>query len=176
MKTSVLLILVALFQVSILVGQESLKLSPDGFNSVIISSEELSASELYKKTIDWVGTTFKNPDLVIKSKIEDEKIRIDGHMSNAWYYSSMGNKIYYGLDYTLTISFKDGRYKVELAINRFTDKGATAMHKLSHFYKEDGTIRKMYLDSPSSLENSVNALISSLHNYINNGGVKNEDW
>lgn len=157
-------------------SQELLKLSVNGFNATVISVDGLNASDLYRNSLKWVHSTYKNPDLVLKTKIENEKIRIDGHMSDAWYYSSMGIKNYYGMDYTLELSFKDGRYKIDFLINRFTDKGATAMHKLSHFYKEDGTIRKMYSDSPISLEESVNILVSSLQKYIKSGGVNNEDW
>ena len=44
---------------------------------VVIESEG-TASELYKKTLDWVNETYNTPEEVIKGKVEGDYIRIQG--------------------------------------------------------------------------------------------------
>ena len=54
-----------------------LKLTPSGVEAIVVSVDSLKADYLYKKSINWVQETYKNPEKVLKAKIENEKIRID---------------------------------------------------------------------------------------------------
>ena len=90
------------------------KFSKEGFTDFVVTEVPgKTQSELYKKAIDWVAVTYKNPKEVIKAQIENDYIRITGVSDNLLLFNAMGKK-YYSADYTIEISFKDGKYKFEV--------------------------------------------------------------
>jgi hypothetical protein len=55
------------------------KFAKEGFTDYVVGTVEgKTAQELYKKTLDWVSVTYKNPKEVIKAQIENDYIRIEG--------------------------------------------------------------------------------------------------
>lgn len=71
---------------------------------VVTNVDGKTAPDIFKKIIDWIKVTYKNPDKVILSTIENEYIRFEG-ISNI---SNLNCK------YQIEISIKDGRYKFDL--------------------------------------------------------------
>src|SRR5690606_1935870 len=104
--------------------------------------------KIYNKAINWVQETYKNPDKVLKANITNEKIRIDGFANGAWWYKTLGITSNMDMEYTLEISFKDGKYRFEYIIGQFfLSSGEKALYNYSTFFKKDGEIRKMYSDA-----------------------------
>lgn len=155
-----------------------LKLTPSGVEAIVVQTDSLKANELYSKALNWVQTTYKNPDKVLKSKIENESIRIDGFAENAWMYKTFVMTMFYNMDYTVEISFKDGKYRFEYRIGQFYgDNGQRILFDYSTFYKKDGTIRSVYADAPPSLEKTMNELSQSFYNYVTGKtSAKKNDW
>ena len=79
-KIGMLLLLVS----GIMTAQETeFKFTKDGFTDYVIGTvPNKTASELYKKSIDWINITYKNPREVIKAQIENDYIRIEGISSS----------------------------------------------------------------------------------------------
>ncbi|HCC51120.1 MAG TPA: hypothetical protein DEQ30_02950 [Porphyromonadaceae bacterium] len=75
------------------------------FYSEVIKTEDMSASELYSNAKKWVSTTFRSAKSVIQSDVDGSIIVIKGRLS---YITSADTP------FTLTIQFKDGRFKYEL--------------------------------------------------------------
>jgi uncharacterized membrane protein len=71
---------------------------------VVTNVDGKTAPDIFKKIIDWIKVTYKNPNKVILSTIENEYIRFEG-ISNI---SNLNCK------YQIEISIKDGRYKFDL--------------------------------------------------------------
>lgn len=175
MKTLFSLIMLLVSVVSF--SQDSLKINPEGYSSIVVSVEGKSASELYNEAINWVQTTYKNPENVLKAKIENESIRVNGFSSNAWFYKNMGMKMYYDMNYTIEVSFKDGRYKLDFTVGEFYESGKVVMHRPKHFFKKDGSVSKMYSDAVPSIEKTMNDLSMSFYNYVSGKNQeKNNDW
>jgi hypothetical protein len=49
-----------------------LKLSPNGVEPIIVNTDSLKATDMYKKALNWVQENYKNPDKVLKAKNENE--------------------------------------------------------------------------------------------------------
>ena len=81
---------------------------------IVVTVENKSAAEIYKKVVDWVKVTYKNPDKVILSTIENEYIRFEGSSSTLWCITSLGIKTCYNTKYQIEISVKEGKYKFDL--------------------------------------------------------------
>lgn len=88
----------------------------DGFSDYVITQcEGKTQSEIFKKTIDWVSVSFKNSQAVIQSKIENEFIRIEGFKESlVCINTSLYGKECRDGKFVLEISFKDGKYKLEI--------------------------------------------------------------
>ncbi len=176
MKNSILFIAFCLSTL-IAFSQDSLKVNAEGVSEIVVSIEGKTASELYGKALNWVQTTYKNPETVLKSKIENESIRVNGFSSDAWFYKSMGIKNYYDMKYTIEVSFKEGRYRLVFTVGEFTAKGASVMHKPKHFFKKDGSVAKTYSDAVPSIEETMNNLSMSFYNYVSGATAKeNDNW
>jgi len=176
-----ILLLTITFLISgITLGQNipELKLTRDSVEPIIVKTDSLTKSEIYKKALNWVQEAYKNPDKVLKANIANEKIRIDGFASNAWWYKSMGIKQSYNMEYTVEIGFKDGRYRFEYTIGQFyIDGGQKVLYGYKTFFKKSGEIRKSYKDAVPSLEQTMNDLSLSFYNYVTGKTTeKNDDW
>ena len=158
-------------------GIPQLKLTPAGVEPVVVPVEGKTATELYQKTLNWVQLTWKNPDMVLKAKVENESVRIEAFAANAWSYKSLGIPMSYGMHYTVEIGFKDGKYRFEYRVGDFSADGAKVLYDYKTFWKKDGTLRKAYAESPAQIDAEMNALNLSLYNYITGKSTTTKkDW
>ena len=56
---------------------------------IVTPIESKTAPEIYKKVIEWIKVTFKNPDKVILSTIENEYVRFEGFSESLYSYNAM---------------------------------------------------------------------------------------
>lgn len=166
-----ILILIFSFQIF---GQgehpEKFEYSENGINDFIVANVDgKSTNDIYNKTINWIKETYKNPDNVLKMKIENEQVRINGIASGLLSVKNMD----FTLDYVIEISFKEGRYKFDL-ISLTTTESGTDYKKIPNF-KTDKKLVKNFGESPQRIENYFNGLNESLTNYIL-GKKKKDDW
>lgn len=80
---------------------------------VLVLEAKGTPQELYNKTLNWVNETYKNPDEVIKAKIEGEYIRLNGFASNLIQLTGIGTD-YYDVKYTLEIRFRENRFRYKV--------------------------------------------------------------
>jgi hypothetical protein len=172
-----LLLFIALLSCTLSFSQDipKLKLTPTGVEPIVVATDSLKATDLYKKALNWVQETYKNPDMVLKAKIENEKIRIEGFQSEAWWFKSLGMKMYIDMKYTVEIAFKDGKYKFEYTIGQFSNKGSDVLYDYTSFYKKNGEVRSMYSDAVVSIEETMNNLSLSFYDYATGKTTKKED-
>lgn len=140
-----------------------------GLNDFVVTDiESMSKEEIYHKTLNWIKETYKNPDLVLKTKIENEKVRIDAIANQLLKVKNLA----LDLNYTIEISFKDSKYKFEiisLLYNNITD------YKKILNFKTDSKMIKNFGTSPTDIENYFNDLNNGLGAYIT-GKNKKDDW
>jgi|TARA_B110000114_G_scaffold56235_1_gene59814 hypothetical protein len=136
----------------------------------IIKCQDLSKKDLYIKTLNWIKTTFRNPDKVIKMKIENENIRIQ-----IFDNSSICGK--YGCAdelYTIDFQFRDGKIKATpIEIKGVSDNYPINLKDGSLYYKKDKSIKKFYKHVPTGLAKLINKYNSDLYKFIYK---KNDDW
>ena len=175
-----IILLLALLSSSIVLAQDipQLKLTPNGVEPIVVEVDSLTASDIYKKALNWVQETYKNPDKVLKANITDEKIRVDGFANNAWWWKSLGIKQTMDMAYTVEVSFKDGKYRFEYIPGQFyISSGGKALYTYSAFYKKNGDVRKVYSDAIPSMEETMNDLSQSFYNYVSGKTTEaDKDW
>lgn len=164
------------------------KFSKEGFTDYVVTEVSgKTQSELYKKAIDWVAVTYKNPKEVIKAQIENDYIRIQGATSTMVVFSIMGSKSYYDARYQVEISFKDGKYKFDLIeIEYYTPAskyGAggwsyLVLSPLDYMYNKKGELKGNFKLIPDNVINHFNALNKDLESFLKSDTIpsKKSDW
>jgi hypothetical protein len=159
---------------------------------IVTPIEGKTAQEIYKKVIDWIKITYKNPDKVILSTIENEYIRFEGS-SEVLYSLNMGilGVQYQDTKYQIEVSIKDDKYKFDIiGMENYIPasqnskggwnangifNGNLPKENLAMFYKKDGSLKNMWKNLPK-VPSYFNELNKSLVESINSTVKKNETW
>jgi hypothetical protein len=160
---------------------------------VVTNVEGKTAPEIYKKAIEWIKITYKNPDKVILSTIENEYIRFEGS-SDSFYSINLGfmGKSYVQTKYQIEISIKDGRYKFDIigmenyispsqytiggwSDNALFNANVTKEYLEKTIYKKDGTLRSTWKNI-NDVPLYFNDLNKSLLDYVMVSQKKNDGW
>ena len=134
---------------------------------IVINFDSLNSKDLYQKSLEWFPTYFKNPNEVIKSKIENKLVRFEGYQRK---YTGM-------LDctYTIDLEFKDGKLKISI-VEFFVLSSGYRVGSFNLFYgcyKKDGTLKRCGKGLKDT-ENVFNNISESLEAYLNNSS--SNDW
>lgn len=168
-------------------AQDNFSFDKNGLTDYIVTPcEGKSQMELYNKCLDWISVTYKDPSKVIKSKIENEYIRIEGFSNDLVCYSYMGKRCG-DTKYEIEISFKDGRYKFDvleiLEYNTPTQyRSATwtsfDLNNTSAYYDKKGEIKKSYKYIPEMIPAYFNNLNLELNAFLLSNSIpsKKSDW
>ncbi len=160
---------------------------------IVVNVESKSATEIYKKVIEWIKVTYKNPDKVILSTIENEYVRFEGSSSAVYPVNvPLMGKSYQDTKYQIEISIKDGKYKFDLigmenyispsqysrggwTPNTLFDKNVDKEYLDKFIYKKDGTLRSYYKyinDVPVYFNDLNKSLVESITAAVK----KNDSW
>lgn len=149
--------------------------SKDGFNttSVITEVDGLTSEELYNKTLKWIKTNYTNPDEVINTTIENEKVRFTGVKQNFTSSSS----VLFTVRYIIEVSFKDGRYKFDIIDNQtrnnqVIDYFPYDLKDGSRIYKDNGKPRKIAVVLFDGFKDLYNDIYNDLYSHL----TSNKDW
>jgi hypothetical protein len=145
---------------------------------VVTTVEGKTAPEIYKRVIEWIKVTYKKPDEVILSTIENEYLRFEGLSETLW----SG----YPAKYQIEISIKDGRYKFDLIsfhnhmdgwinITIFNSQMSKEDLRKRNVFKKDGTLRssfKFFNSVPTYFNNLNKELSESIMSTVK----KSDGW
>ena len=142
---------------------------------VVFTADSISANDLYNKALGWINVTYKNPASVIKAKIENKMIRIEGFEKSAFSRTfADGDKAEYDVQYTLVMEFQDGKYRVKYTHDKITVDGGQV------FFKFPDVINNVpdrngngWPTAKQEYEKTVNNLLTSLYAYTTK---QKESW
>jgi hypothetical protein len=146
---------------------EKFEYSEIGINDFIIANVVgKTQQELFSKTLNWVNVTWKNPEVVLKMKIENEKLRVEGIAENLIKVRNSS----FNATYVIEITFKEGKYKFEL-VSLMAEK---ADYKKIPSFKTEQKMVKNFGTTSTDIENYFNKLNQNLREYII--GKSEEKW
>ncbi len=158
----------------------------------------INYKDMYSLVINWIKETYKMPDKVIQTTIENDMIRIEGVNLRALTYQTALLNISYDLKYTIEFRLKDGKIKIDpISLNCYVpssqyvvggwypvpiDSNAINYYKYSKKTKMY-ELRKENQSYPIEISKVFNDLSLSLFNYLKkHKGTKNitenskSDW
>lgn len=134
---------------------------------VVYNADKMTANQIYAKTLAWVSESYKNPDAVIKAKTENEMIRINGFMKDAFVRQLSTSTAGYDCSYTLVIEFQNGKFRAKFDVNEITVDGSKVYFSLADVI---GNVKdkngRGFDGSATTFDESVNQLLHSLYLYI----------
>ena len=160
---------------------------------VVTNVEGKTAPEIYKKVIEWIKITYKNPDKVILSTIDNEYVRFEGSSGSCYsIYLPLMGKSYQNTKYQIEISIKDGKYKFDIiGMENYTSPSQYSIGGWSNnalfngnldkeylektIYKKDGTLRSTWKNI-NDVPLYFNDLNKSLLESITTSIKKNDSW
>ena len=193
------LILIFLLLSYVSYGQDSIfTFTPNGFTDYVVTKiEGKSQNELYKKTIDWVTITYKSPNDVIKAKIENDFIRIEGSNNDMMCMRILGSPSCNLAKYLIEISFKEGKYKFDLTeirqyvtASEYTSGGwyefglptsktlETNPEAMNAYFNDEGEPKKPFKYYVENIPAEFNRLNQSLKDFLLNDKIPSQqkDW
>ena len=90
----------------------------------IVFEVEGSSKDLYNKAINWINTYYKNPEEVIKGKIEGEYLRFDGFQKSLIHVKILGLTTFYNVRYTIKLNFKDNKVRFKVLNLEYYSSGS----------------------------------------------------
>ena len=172
------LLLMAFITTSTFAQDTEFKFSKEGLTDFIVTSYDSPAKDLYNRTLAWIKENNKATDAV-KSSIENEKIVFQGNKENFLCSKAGGTIVCSNANYTIEVTFKDGKYKftvTEIVLKDVNGKIARPnLDDFSEYYDKDGNVKKYVSDAPTAYEGLFNGLNKSLVTYMDKK-KKAENW
>jgi hypothetical protein len=117
-------ILLVLILITSIVYAQEYTVTPDGLKDnanlektyVVINTPGKTAEQNYNNAMKYINKTYKSPKDVIKGDVKGEYISFDTHVSDFLIVKNSGVKVVIDANYTIELSFKGERVKLE-AIN-----------------------------------------------------------
>ena len=152
---------------------------------IVTSVEGKTAPDIYKKVIDWIKVTYKNPSDVMLSTIENEYVRFEGITNE------IDNK---KSKYQIEITIKDGKYKFDLISLLYYDRtiqmgtpvgwnnyygnfiSNSSKESSKDKYKKDGSYKVWWRNTPVEVPAYFNNLNKSLSESIISTVKKSDGW
>lgn len=165
----IILTVILLISVNAFSQTEKFYFKPDGTSEYqVFETPNFKASELYQKTINWININYKNPNSVIKAKVENEMIRIDGFGQNVFSRTfKSGSKGNYDVKYTIEFEFQDSKYRVKYIHNGITVDGKQVFFSftdvINNIPDKNGNV---WTNAKEDYEKYIQTQLDSLFNYI----------
>lgn len=120
-----------------------LELKPTGFvsavdstkNFVVLEVLKMSKVDLYKKSLTYLNSIYKNPSKVI-STVEGESITVNGYDNSI---SLTGNLYNYPYEYNIVLQFKDGKIKFEPRVSNLKEVFTVNNQETPYYVNSDNS-------------------------------------
>ena len=131
--------------------------------------------ELYRRTVEWITTSTKKPKDVIVSQAEGDKLKFEGTKSCYFSTNYGGVKRCTDGKYQFEITFKDGKYKLDIlsmsnlvSSTTYVPGGWHAMPltKSEDLFDDKGKIKLYSLDNYKAIAELCNTLNNNLFNFL----------
>jgi hypothetical protein len=160
-----LLNIALLFWIAISSAQTKLELTPDGFQPLEMKTPNLPIDQLLQASKSWAP--YYNKKGYDVSDVTANSLKIEARAENAFYSYNVGVKYDYDIVYTLKIVFEeDKQYKLSISVKEIYADKVLLKTTTTDFFNAEGKLKDDYRDAKPSLENTINRIVKSYANYI----------
>lgn len=171
---------------TVIASAQEFEVTPNGLKNkedkeksyLVLKVDSTSAKELYKKTLKYLNQKYANPDKAIKSKIENEYIRVHTFIPNFTKVKNSFARVAVDGEYGIELKFKDNKVRFEIINEEFCNSSACVKYSGGAFsgyiiYNKKGKLRLP--KTKQFLEDYFNSEAKELLKSINNKSEE-DDW
>jgi hypothetical protein len=147
---------------------------------VVLNVEGMTSKQLYDNALKYIYKNYKNPDEVIKGKIEGEYLKFITHISSFLSVNNSGANILIDANYTVELNFKDGKVKYEIvSLDMYSPRGgyrvlfAGGAFDGYPIYNKKGELKRP--ETKTDIETYFNSQIIQLNEFLS-GKSDKEKW
>lgn len=145
----------------------------------VITAPDKDAAFLYKQVNRWLIATFKNPEDVLKARIESEYLRGEAYHSN---FLQLGALSAMDFQYTFAIDIKDDKVRLTLfnGVVLYDDdpQNTNGAYSIEQYFETASKRKKDYhAENVIATVNTLsNSLLKSLESFLLSDVAKIDDW
>ncbi len=149
---------------------------------LVIEAPDKNSIELYLNAIKYVNENYKNPDEVIKGKIENEYLRFETYVPQFTKVNNSGAKLDVSMTYTTELRFKEGKVRFEITSLSITaDNGGRSVEFSGSIWQgypiynqKNGELRLP--EAKIEIENYFNNKVIEITNFLLDKKTIKDDW
>lgn len=152
----------------------------------IVEFPGINQKDLYAKAMRFVKETYRSPEDVIVTTVENEMIRFTGADSDAFCFKALSIKNCTAAIYTVQLDFKDGKMKympVEIYYNTDSSRYSSGGRQFINLengeeklYRRNGKPRNMFEDLVQAIGEVFNLNEAALKDFIENQEELTSEW
>ncbi|MGV3697437.1 hypothetical protein [Flavobacterium sp.] len=147
-------------------AQTRLELTPQGFQSLELKSPDRPLDQLMELSKGWVPTFNKRGYDV--SGVTENALTIEARNENAYHYYNVGVRYNCDIVYTLKVVFREDKtYMLNISVKEIYAENVLLKTTTVDFFTADGKLKDDFRDAKPSLENTINKVVKSFVNFIN---------
>lgn len=144
-----------------------LALSPNGFNTITVQKPAKTNEKFIELARSWAANYNRSIDFPYEIyNVTENSFAIDAHRPNAFYYRNRGETYYHRIKYAMKIIINDDSYTINFDVKEIYTSNVLTEMTVASFFAADGRVKQDYLDAPSSLQKSANAVVKSFTDYM----------
>lgn len=156
----------------------NIKIEDRAITPIVVQVQETDAEKLYNLAVEWVYSTFKDPEIALKSAIEGKFIIVEAVEKNALeiQIGKDSGGILYNMRYTLKIEFRDGRYKYSIVDEVVFYHNGTKVFNLGYLTKNQKKPKAKQRQEKGIkyLEETLNRMHDNFNLFVTRQSI--EDW
>jgi hypothetical protein len=144
------------------------KLQPNGFAPVTVPFPPTPAERLIEMTQSWANEFNRREEGFDATNITANTITITANKENAFFYRNRGEAFDHEIRYEMQLTFNEDSYNLNFVIIEIYSRDRLLESDISDFFTSEGRLKEGYDELERSLETTVNNIVRSHYNYMNN--------
>ncbi|MES2410445.1 MAG: hypothetical protein V4535_03275 [Bacteroidota bacterium] len=154
------------FCIALCSAQIKFEITPQGLLPLELNTPNRPIDQLIELSKAWAP--YYNKVGYDVSDVTQNSLTIDGRVENAFYSYNVGVKYNYDIRYSLKIQFTENqKYTIRISVKEIYAENVLTKTTLTDFFTAEGKLKDDFRDAKPSLENTINKILNSYTNFIN---------
>ena len=146
----------------------AMELVQRGFEPVTVPFPATPAEKLIDLTRNWAFEFNRREGGFDVTNVTPNTITITANKENAFFYRERGQAFDHEIRYEMQLSFNSGSYTLNFVVTEIYHNNKRIDYTIPDYFTREGRLKEGYEELERSLEASVNNIVKSHYNYLNN--------
>lgn len=142
------------------------------YGSIIYDIDSMSAEKIYNKVLAYIQATYPTPDKVLKAKIPNEMVRMEGVFGSPVAGASFISMENLDLFYSLVIEVKDNKMRITVTGMQYSFSSGHNYYHFDFVFNKDGSVKEKRAKYKQLIEETYTVLVNNIYQYV----IAKSDW